>query len=173
MPTIKNYSKYILAASFLIIAGASYVVLAKTSATSFDNASSSTPWNGKSGGPIQVRVLEVEKDGDVVTLEGQVTSKLDNIHIEWKLPEGVSLVTGTLEETVTRSNNSSLISRTMVVKVAPGTDPSRLVFFAYVPRGNEKVGTTYVHNLRETAEEKEKTQKIRQFMKSRNSSETH
>lgn len=170
MSAIKRHAKYIFALCLLVIAGASYFGLAKTSSQSFDkDPSHITPWNGKSGGPVQVRVLEVSKDDDVVTLEGQVTSKFDNINLEWKLPDGVGLISGALQETAAHSNEGP-ISRTIIVKVAPGVDPSRIVFFAYAQKGNDKVGMTYVHNLRETEEEKEKLlkiQKIQKFMKAR------
>jgi hypothetical protein len=153
---------------FLFIGMTSYIVFAKAGQKSL-RAEIESPYKwGKGMGPIQVRIEEKEKHGDTLTLEGQISTKLAAVNIRWKLPPGVSLVSGQANELVEQDEENSIISRSITVKIDHAlTEDSHIVFFVTTENEVHQRGNTAVYNLSESPEQKEKLQSIRTLMKSR------
>lgn len=166
MPTIKKYALII----FIVLASmTTYIVFAKANQKSL-RAEIESPYKwGKGTGPIQVRMEEKDNKGDVITLEGQIYTKLSSVSIEWKLPEGVALASGHLTGTAEQESEDNIIKRTITVKVVGPLkkDHHHVVLSVFAEVNGQRKGHTAVYNLKETSEEKEKVEQIRTQMKSR------
>lgn len=122
---------------------------------------------GKAEGPLQVRIEFKEQNGNRVTLEGQIRSKLENFEVSWKLPEGVTLVDGQLSETIHQTPVKTLHKRLLVVDVQWPLAKPHLVLRAAENESPDSFGASTVFNLDPSLLEMEKEEIIRAQMKSR------
>jgi len=124
----------------------------------------STGW-GKARSDVNVRITELAKPGDgQMALVGEVRTEFDMINVEWKLPEGVTLASGAMTETLHRADGEEVYRSQIVVNVPETLAKPHLAFFAYTDRGGERIGQSRVFNLKKTAAEKAHLQKVKQLM---------
>jgi hypothetical protein len=124
---------------------------------------------GKAAGPVQVRIEFKEQNGNQVTLLGQVRSTLPQFQIDWKLPEGVRLVSGNPSEVVQQEGDAQVLhDREITVEVDWPLSSPHLVLRAAENETPEALGATTVFNLDPSLEDLEKQDIIRAHMKSRN-----
>ncbi len=122
---------------------------------------------GKAHGPVQARIDFKEQSGDRVTLEGHIRSSLENFEIEWKLPVGVKLVEGQLQEKIQQTPGWKEHVRTLVVEVKWPLEKPHLVLRAAENQTANARGASTVFNLDPSMWEMEKEEIIRAHMKSR------
>lgn len=123
---------------------------------------------GKAVGPIQLRLEFKEQKGNHVVLEGHIRSTLKNFEITWKLPEGVKLVDGQLNEPIQQaSSDPTEHRREIVVDVTWPLENPHLVLRAAESSNADAVGASTVFNLDPSLEEMEKEEIIRAHMQSR------
>jgi hypothetical protein len=164
---MSQLKKCVLLFIFLAIGMTSYIVFAKAGQKSL-RAEIESPFKwGKGLGPIQVRIEEKDKKNGIVTLEGQVSTKLPFVNIQWKLPEGVTLVSGNLTELVEQNPDETIITRTISVKATPQMKVPHIVFFVYTENEEKQRGNTAIYNMNRSGEETEKLEQIRGMMKAR------
>lgn len=127
---------------------------------------------GKGRGPIQAQIVELASSARTgeIELEGQIKTSLESFQVEWVLPQGVTLVSGTLKETITPSEPQEVITRKITVRVGTLGKKTHIVFFPHIEKNGQRVGQSRVYNLRPSAEDAERTEDIKKMMKSRNSS---
>lgn len=123
---------------------------------------------GKASGPVQARIEFLEQNGNRVQLEGQIRSTLPQFKVQWKLPPGVRLVEGSLEETIQQpSEQATLHSRKLVVEVTWPLEKPHLVLRAAQNDSPDSLGASTVFNLDPSLIEMEKEEIIRAHMQSR------
>ncbi len=123
---------------------------------------------GKADGPVQVRIEFKEQDGNQVKLIGHVRSTLSQFEVDWKLPEGVRLVDGTVSEVIQQRNETQVThQRELTVEVTWPLEKPHLVFRAAENSSPDAFGATTVFNLDPSTRDIEKEDIIRAQMKSR------
>lgn len=124
---------------------------------------------GKANGPVQARIDFLEQNGNRVRLEGQIRSTLLQLKVQWILPPGVQLVSGSLEETLQQPTDQATVhNRTLVVDVTWPLDTPHLVLRAAESNDPDAIGASTVFNLDPSLQDMEKEEIIRVHMQSRN-----
>lgn len=121
---------------------------------------------GKARAPVLTRIVSLENDGTEFVLEGQINTQYQTIAIEWKLPEGVELLEGSLKDQIQRSGNSLIKHVLRVRKTQTELEFSNVLMRAYDPQS--EIGSNAIYNLRPDPKEKEMIETVREHMKARN-----
>ncbi len=142
-----------------------FIGISISSETTTARDSESQSW-GKGQGAVHVRIKEISKTDKVVEIMGMIRSKKENLQVEWKLPDGATLLEGELTGTATRSADGSYAGNVIKVDVSNAKDEP-IAFMAFVEKNNERLGHSRVYKWNKTEEETEHVEKIRAKMRAR------
>lgn len=122
---------------------------------------------GKARSDVAVRIIERENNGAQISLTGEISTQFDEMEVEWKLPNGVTLSSGSQTETLHRQGDETILRSRVTVNVPNDLVVPHIVFFAYTMRDGVRVGHSRVFNLKKTGETKAHIAKIKKMMAKR------
>ncbi len=152
---------------FALILGTGVLMIHKPTQRSL----ASQAW-GKSRSDVSVRIIEREATPNEIALTGEVQTDFENIQVEWRLPEGVSLVEGQFTETLQKNAQESLLRSKIKVSLPAFPVEGHIVFFAYKEENGRKTGHSRVFSLRRSQEKQQHVEKVKAMMRSKSVTES-
>lgn len=122
---------------------------------------------GKATGPVQLRIDFKEQSGDNVTLVASIRSSVPQLKIEWVLPQGVDLVSGQRQETLSQTEDLKIYQKEITVKVQWPLQKPHLVLRAVTTTNGKPQGASTVFNLDPSLHDMEKEEIIKAHIQSR------
>lgn len=119
---------------------------------------------GKARAPILARIIE-QVDGDIITLEGQISTQFNVVAFEWRLPDGVQMIDGDIQNQMTKTSNDKVLKTFIKIKKPSSIAFPHILFRAFDP--NTEIGTNAVYNLAPSPQEKEIVETVKEHFQSR------
>ncbi|MCB9073855.1 MAG: hypothetical protein H6623_09550 [Bdellovibrionaceae bacterium] len=138
----------------------------KNQAASLDKIDASEIW-GKANGPALVKIEEAEKTDTTVVLQGLIRSQLQELEVEWKLPEGAEILEGDSVTTVQQNPDGSYDSLQITVDISSVSGNEPIVFSAFINKNNERMGHTAIYKIHKSPEDQERIENVKKMMKAR------